>query len=251
MSRISVPPVPRINGCTNEHDIAGTFCNSFKGIYSNDKSSAHNDLKVEFENKFPDYFCEHIGDSLLPYYISWSEFIVVLEKLKKGKCSDSFIKSEHIIYGSNKLFVHLHLLYNGLIQHGFVPTSFLHRTISPIMKDSNGDISDTSNYRGVTLSSVFSKMFENVLKLKFGHYLTSDCRQFGFKQKHSTSHAAFTLKTCSDYFTDRGSDVYISFLDFSKAFDSISHYGLFSKLMSRGFPLCFLLIIVSWYLNMS
>ena len=124
-------------------------------------------------------------------------------------------------------------------------------TISPIVKDSSGDINALSNYRGVTLSSVFSHMFESALRLKFGCFLSSDDLQFGFKPKHSTNHAVFTLKSCIDFFTKRDSNVYVAFLDFSKAFDTISHCGLFLKLMDRNVPLCFLLLIMFWYLNME
>ena len=40
-----------------------------------------------------------------------------------------------------------------------------------------------------------------------------------------------------NYFTSRGSDVFVSFMDFSKVFDQISHFGLFLKLLRRGVPL--------------
>ena len=39
--------------------------------------------------------------------------------------------------------------------------------------------------------------------------------------------------------------------DCSKAFDRISHYGLFMKLMDRLVPLCLLLLIIAWHLNMT
>ena len=45
--------------------------------------------------------------------------------------------------------------------------------------------------------------------------------------------------------------MYVAFLDYSKAFDTISHSGLFLKLMDQKVPLCFLLIIMFWYLNME
>ena len=172
-------------------------------------------------------------------------------KLKEGKSSNSFITAEHILHGSPKLIIHLHLLFNSFLQHSFVPADFLQGTISPVVKDSSGDLNATNNYRGVTLSSIFSQMFENALRLKFGSYLASSDLQFGFKPKHSTNHAVFTLKSCVNYFTKRGSNVYVAFLDFSKAFDTISHSGLFTKLMNRKVPLCFLLIIMFWYLNME
>jgi len=40
-------------------------------------------------------------------------------------------------------------------------------------------------------------------------------------------------------------------LDFTKAFDKISHFGLFRKLVERKVPLCFLLIVIYWYSNME
>merc|ERR1719187_2271077 len=40
-------------------------------------------------------------------------------------------------------------------------------------------------------------------------------------------------------------------LDLTKAFDRISHYGLFNKLMDRNVPLCFLMIIIYGYLNLK
>ena len=80
--------------------------------------------------------------------------------------------------------------------------------------------------------------------------MSSDPLQFGFKKKTSTSHALFTLKSTIDYFNNRGSDVYVAFLDCTKAFDRISHYGLFNKLMDRRLPLCLLLLIIVWHLNL-
>ena len=137
------------------------------------------------------------------------------------------------------------------LQHSFVPADFLKGTISPVVKNSSGDLHATDNYRGVTLSSVFSQMFENALRLKFRSFLGSDDLQFGFKPKHSPNHAVFTLKSCVNYFTQRGSNVYVAFLDFSKAFDTVSHSGLFIKLINRNVPLCFLMIIMFWYLNIE
>ena len=71
---------------------------------------------------------------------------------------------------------------------------------------------------------------------KFGSYLETDDLQFGFKKSHSTSHAIFVLKECVNYYTMHGSNVFVSLLDCSKAFDTV--------------PLCFLNVMVYWYLNM-
>ena len=87
--------------------------------------------------------------------------------------------------------------------------------------------------------------------LKIGHLLHTDSVQFGYKKRHSTSHAIFSLKECIDYFTSRGSNIYAAFLDCSKGFDKVNHSGMYIKLMNRGIPLCFLDLLIYWYSNLT
>ena len=175
----------------------------------------------------------------------------IAAKVQLGKSSSGICKPEHVLYGSPTLMCHFQLLFNGLIQHGYVPTDFLKGTITPIVKDPQGDIADPSNYRGITLSCLPAKLFEFAIQQKTSHLLGTDNLQFGFKSKTSTNHALYALKTTTNYFNDRGSNVYVAFLDCTKAFDRISHYGLFHKLIDRKVPICFLMCLIFWYLNMS
>ena len=86
--------------------------------------------------------------------------------------------------------------------------------------------------------------------MKFGHYLTSSDLQFGYKRKHSPSHAVDVMKKSVNHFVKNGSRVFVTFMDCQKGFDKISHYGIFLKLVERRVPLCFLLILMYWYLNL-
>ena len=121
--------------------------------------------------------------------------------------------------------MHLHFICNAMIQHGIVVDDFLWGTITPFVKDSQGDVSDPHNYRGLTLGGLFSKLFEFYLDAKLSHFLGTDDLQFGFKKKTSPAHALFTLKTTVNHFTRHGSDVFVAFLDCTKAFGRISHFG--------------------------
>ena len=98
-----------------------------------------------------------------------------------------------------------------MIQHGVIINDFLKGTITPVIKDASGDVSDTSNYRPITLGSLLSKLFEKAIDLKISPYLETDHLQFGFKKQTSTTHALFTLKNTVNHFTERGSNVLYPF----------------------------------------
>ena len=243
------PPSSIIDGCINYNDIANCFSSTYSSVYTN--SPANDQLREKFTHEYGEYCKNHAHESLTPYLFSWSDMVDAVFNLKVGKSASTFIKAEHIFLGCPELLCYLHLLFNALLSHSYLPYDFLCGTISPIVKDTNGDTTNPSNYRPITLGPTFSQLFEYLLYNKFGVFLESDHLQFGFKRKHSAAHAVFVLKSCLEYYTNHGSNTLVAFLDCSKAFDTVSHYGIFLKLMKRGVPLCFLNIIIFLYLNMK
>ena len=238
-----------VAGNIGDKDIADCFADTFKNIYTN--STVNDALSGDFKNEYETYKSLHLTDSLVPYLFSWTDMINAVQKMKLGKATSTFLKTEHIYNGCPELLYFIHLLFNGLLSHSYIPYEFLHGTISPLIKDANGDSSDPSNYRGITLSPCLSQLLEYCLLGKFGNFLSCDDLQFGFRHAHSTSHAIYALKSCVDYYTKYHSNVFVTFLDCSKAFDKVSHYGIFLKLIGRNVPLCFLNLVIYWYLNMS
>jgi len=118
---------------------------------------------------------------------------------------------------------------NQLILHSYVPNTFGHTIIVPLVKDRNGDVSKLSNYRDISLSPIISKLFEACLSNKFACYLVSHDLQFGFQKNSSCASAIFVVQQTVDYFTQRGSCVFLSALDASKAFDRVDHRTLFQN----------------------
>ena len=243
------PPSSMIDGSMNFGDIANCFSKTYSSVYTN--SASNDTLREKFNREYGAYFNNRVNDSLDPYLFTWSDMVDAVFKLKVGKSASTFVKAEHIFQGSPELLCYLHLLFNGLMTHSYLPYDFLCGTISPIVKDASGDSTDSSNYRPITLGPTFSQLFEYLLFDKFGPFLESDNLQFGFKRNHSASHAVFALKSCVDYYLKHGSNVLVAFMDCSKAFDTVSHFGIFLKLMERGVPLCFLRIIMFLYLNLK
>ena len=64
---------------------------------------------------------------------------------------------------------------------------------------------------------------------------------------HSTDLCIYALSEFIEYFKSRSTSVYVAFLDASKAFDKISHWTLFRKLIDRGVPLYLVIILCYWY----
>ena len=243
------PPSSIIDGYVKYDNIASCFLNSYSSVYKD--SPANDVLHEKFEHEYKKYFEAHAQDSLTPYLFSWSDMLDAVFSLKVGKAASTFVKAEHVFLGSPELLCYSHLLFNALLSHSYLPFDFLCGTISPIVKDSNGDSTNSSNYRPITLGPTFSQLFEHLLFNKFGYFLQSNFLQFGYKKKHSVSHAVFVLRSCVEYYTNHGSNVLVAFLDCSKAFDTVSHFGIFQKLLDRGVPLCFLRIFMYIYLNMK
>ena len=71
------------------------------------------------------------------------------------------------MYADPLLTVQFCVLFNVMLQYGIVPDIFCEGIIIPILKDNNGDHSDINTYRGITLSSSVSKLFEKCLLEKY------------------------------------------------------------------------------------
>jgi len=72
--------------------------------------------------------------------------------------------------------------------------------IVPLIKDKHGDHTSIRNYRDITISICFSKLFESVLMHIGDEYFETSHLQFGFKKKLGCSHAIYLLRSVTDYY---------------------------------------------------
>ena len=94
-----------------------------------------------------------------------------------------------------------------MFKHCYLPISMLDSVIVPLVKNRNGDLSDKNNYRPIALSSVISKVFENVILYRLEEYLWTTNNQFGYKASHSTDLCLYALTEFKEYFKRRSSSV--------------------------------------------
>ena len=108
--------------------------------------------------------------------------------------------------------------------------------VIPVHK--SGDKSDPSNYRPVSLTPIFAKMLEKIIKsfleahvYNFG--ILSEC-QHGFRQKYSTSSNLVEFTNNLANIANQSRSVSIVYTDLKKAFDSVPHDLLMFKLRRYG-----------------
>lgn len=94
------------------------------------------------------------------------------------------------------------------------------------------------NYRPVSLLSVLGKIYEKIIVKKMTTFFDDNhllsLKQFGFRQKRSTSDLLLKLTTKWNKSLDKGKYTYVIALDIAGAFDRVWHNGILSKLKSLG-----------------
>jgi len=155
---------------------------------------------------------------------------------------------------SMEISIPLSYLINNSLINGTFPSALKEAKIIPIFKA--GDKSQCSNYRPISILPFFSKIFEKIIYKRLKSYLNTinipSKNQFGFQEKCSTYMA---LANAYEHLTDAADNKLYSigvFIDLCKAFDTVDHDILLSKLRAygvRGKPLDLLTSYLSNHLQ--
>ena len=132
------------------------------------------------------------------------------------------------------LFKPLHHLFLLSLSQHYLPKDWRSHLIIPVFK--SGDKSSVRNYCPISLLCSVFKVLEKLVYDKIIHFvsLSLSPTQFGFRPNHSSIQQLLVfLKAILDSSTSN-SHADVVYLDFKKAFDSVSHNELLVKLWSFG-----------------
>lgn len=133
----------------------------------------------------------------------------VIKSLKNKYSSINDISTTVIKRNSELFSLPLTILFNQSVATGIFPTVLKIANITPIHKSGPND--DLKNYRPISQLTVFSKIFESLMKL---NGFTRNCNTF------------IALNTFLNYVfsaIDKKLNLLSIFIDFAKAFDTINH----------------------------
>ena len=129
------------------------------------------------------------------------------------------------------------------------PDLWSYMNIIPVPK--SGDLSNTNNYRGISLICIIAKLYNRLILNRIRSVIDPKLRynQNGFRPKRTTVAQVLALRRIIEGVKANHLPAVLTFIDFSKAFDSIHRGKMIKILKAYGIPPTLLRAIEAMYTN--
>ena len=172
-----------------------------------------------------------------PINITTEGVLQLLQELDPHKASGpDGIPSKFLKETSVNIAPSLTLIYQASLHQGELPSDWKMAYMTPVYK--KGSRTNPSDYRPISLTCICCKLLEHIFYSAISSHANVHnimcTNQHGFRKKRSCE--TQLLETVNDLTgaLDAGYEADILFLDFSKAFDRVSHNCLLYKLLHYG-----------------
>ena len=130
----------------------------------------------------------------------------------------------------------IQLLFKKSISMGKIPSDWTKANVSPVFK--KGNKNDRTNYRPISLTCILCKVMKHIIASKLTRHLNQHNvlydLQHGFRERRSCEIQLIQLVEDLGRKLVTGKQVDLIQLDFTKAFDKVSHPKLLFKLSQHG-----------------
>ncbi|BHF85325.1 hypothetical protein SprV_1002848800 [Sparganum proliferum] len=170
---------------------------------------------------------------------SLQETIRAVQQLSSGKAPGSdAIPAEVYKHGGPQLMDHLTALFQEMWRQGEVPQDFKDATIVHLYKrKGNRQICD--NHRGNSLLNNAGKIFARILLNRLNNHLEQGLlpeSQCGFRRHRGTTDMIFAARQLQEKCQEMRTHLYSTFVDLTKAFDTVNREGLWKIMQKFGCP---------------
>lgn len=175
--------------------------------------------------------------SIFLYPTSNTEILQIINELSTRKAPgyDS-VTPAMVKKITHQIVKHLVYLINFSMSSGEFPNDLKNSIVIPLYKKS--DKHTPSNFRPIALLSIFSKIFEKVIKSRLVNFLEQNKffskNQFGFQKKMNTENALLDFFGKVYEGVNDGDFCAGLFVDVMKAFDTVDHSILLEKMFKAG-----------------
>ncbi|CAK1587710.1 unnamed protein product [Parnassius mnemosyne] len=208
-------------------DIIDIATNFYRELYS-----AKSDAPLP-TTEISQYNVETLGTSIkneIPP-IDEIEILQAIKRLKLDKCpGPDKVTNEAIRYGGTLLAMPLAHLFNLILETATIPIQWTESNIILLYK--KGDSHDIGNYRPISLLPTLYKLFSSIINKRISETLNTwqPVEQAGFRKGFSTIDHIHALELVIEKYQERHRPLYIAFVDYQKAFDTISHTSIWEAL---------------------
>nr|VZI41161.1 unnamed protein product [Spirometra erinaceieuropaei] len=215
---------------TEKTQILQRWAEHFRGVLNS--FSAISDAAIE---RLPQV--ETNADLDLPP--SLQETIRAVQQLSSGKAPGSdAIPAKVYKHGGPQLMDHLTALFQEMWRQGGVPQDFKDATIVHLyMRKGNRQICD--NHCGISLLNIAGKIFARILLNRLNNHLEQGLLpegQCGFRRHRGTTDMIFAARHLQEKCQEMRTHLYSTFLDLTKAFDTVNREGLWKIMQKFGCP---------------
>ncbi|BHF80409.1 hypothetical protein SprV_0702353600 [Sparganum proliferum] len=177
---------------------------------------------------------------------SLQETIRAVQQLSSGKAPGSdAIPAEVYKHGGPQLMDHLTALFQEMWRQGEVTQDFKDATIVHLYKrKGNRQICD--NHRGISLLNIAGKIFARILLNRLNNHLEQGLlpeSQCGFRRHRGTTDMIFAAHQLQEKCQEMRTHLYSTFVDLTKAFDTVNREGLWKIMQKFGCPVRFIQMV--------
>ena len=225
---------------TNLSEVMSEWKGQFDKLYNDDGSTddydeAHlQDIRYRLSNTD---FASSPEAEALNRPIDRHEIVKAVERAKLRKAAGiDAIPAEAL---KNDVCVDLlHRIISECFTNGVVPNQWKTGIINPIVKPNSTDVRRPSTYRGITLLSVPSKIYCDILNHRLVTFLDSTesiaDEQNGFRRRRGCQEHIYSLYSIINNRKNAKLSTFACFIDLRKAFDTVNRHCLWFKLRRLG-----------------